>query len=285
MRLTTYMLTLLLLITLPACGDDAESVPSEVDGAGQGDTTGDTGPADVADGAGDMAVTPDGLETDAPDPGDITQSDVPADLSGDTGTMDASDGDAAQVVDGTATDTASSPDGDTQLSDMVMDVAPDAAPDVAVDAGSTDITEDTGQPLPPWACTAEQPCTGPNEMCFGPEDDFCGMCMDPVSPCDADGDCVEGMVCGGVPPCSCSGQTECTPACILGDECGVGKTCDEGGHCEPAPCASDDACPANFACTTGACIRMSCAASSECDGHCVKGKCHGIPGNCSPPPP
>ena len=156
--------------------------------------------------------------------------------------------------------------------------------------------EDTQGSLPEWACTAEQKCTDPMEICFGPEDNFCGMCKDPDFPCDDDAQCAAGTVCSEeAPPCSCTGETECVAACTPGVECAIGKVCDAGGHCKPKSCEGDpSACPANFSCITqgpvdmqlpGTCERTACSQSSECDDHCVKGKCHGIPGNCSPPPP
>jgi hypothetical protein len=152
-------------------------------------------------------------------------------------------------------------------------------------------------PLPPGACTVEQPCAQPFEMCWDDDDPFCGICMDPemIGTCEIDDDCMipgaggAQMVCDATPStslCLCFSAPICVPACADSSACGEGEVC-QVGHCVAQPCGPGTApCPPDFACTPASeCTRKSCTSSSQCDGHCVKGQCWADPGFCSPPPP
>jgi len=221
----------------------------------------------------------------------VTVPDTSADAAEDVGALEVSPGDDTSDA-ATLADAVTDGSNDAGMVDTSTDTP---GLDAASDSGPGDVTESDAESLPEWACTSEQKCTGANEICFGPEDNFCGICMDPQWPCQDDGQCDEGTVCGEeAPPCSCTGETECVSACTPGLECDQGKLCDDGGHCTAKPCVDGLECPANFSCisggpvdmpVSGTCQRTTCSQSSECDDHCVKGKCYGIPGNCSPPPP
>lgn len=277
-----------LIAMLGACGDDETSEPTP----GQ-DISADAMVLDSSEVQSDAGV-PDAVV----EPGDTTLAETTGvtDTTGDASSQDvpgdAVPGDATAPEDVTPD---SAEDG-SSMDSQEADVSADSGVEDVTEDITVDVTEDAQDGLPEWACTAEQKCTGPEEICFGPEDDFCGMCKDPEFPCDDDGQCGGDTVCGEeAPACSCTGEIECVDPCTPGAECAIGKVCDAGGHCKPQSCADDPtACPANFSCITqgpvdmqlpGTCERTACSQSSECDDHCVKGKCHGIPGNCSPPPP
>ena len=259
-------------LLVAACGDDETSEPAPGPDASEDTATADsTTGSDVA--SSDAVTIPEDTSGEVADD-DVNPSDTGVDVVSDGAAADASMGDATPdvAIEDSASDSATaadaSVDGSGQDAQMTDDVASDA------------------EDLPEWACTTELACEDPGAMCIGPEEQLCGICFEVDNPCVNDGQCDMGMVCAEEPhPCACTGERDCIAPCIAGDPCGSGKQCDAGGHCVAQPCSQDADCPSNFSCTGGACERVTCKASSECDDYCVKGSCFAIPGNCGYPPP
>lgn len=155
-------------------------------------------------------------------------------------------------------------------------------------------------PTEQQGCGTEDDCTG-GEMCFSPEDSFCGVCLTDPPSCLTDDDCPEGFgdVFGGAGglfcdnrkiPCHCNGfGPTCNTACTVDTDCGAGDTCLPDGHCAPTLCELDADCVDNFACSSAlTCVRRTCTDDEECTvdgGFCVKGQCFSERGFCSFPPP
>jgi len=133
-------------------------------------------------------------------------------------------------------------------------------------------------------CTVETLCGGA-QYCLAPDESTqCGVCLSIDNPCFSDGDCAgTGQECDPV-ACGC-GERECLdpPPCTLDTDCGPSRDCDTvAGRCRPRVCAGNDQCPADFICDATFCVRKSCAAEADCNGHhCVSGRCYSARGTCS----
>lgn len=134
-------------------------------------------------------------------------------------------------------------------------------------------------------CTAEHPCDpSSGQFCRDPGASAgCGICfrVPPGDACEADAACDPGAICV-LPACSCDGTTKtCLPGCATAADCGEGERCAPDHRCRALPCATPSDCPRNFRCDAGACLRVSCAASADCDDLCVNGRCWSEAGTCS----
>jgi len=69
-----------------------------------------------------------------------------------------------------------------------------------------------------WSCSDDGSTTGDDSPCEAAYKDECGK------PCDADGDCAQGLFCSSAGTCS----AECVPD---GNDCGTGY-CDDDGRCQ-----------------------------------------------------
>jgi hypothetical protein len=189
----TILVCCSLALMVGACGDDETSEPTPSQ-----DINADAMVTDLSDPEPDTADPGDIAVEETVDPSDVTEISVgdlssedvgqsddagdaasPEDAMLDSGSWDAQETDVSDDIGGGEEDT-------TQ--DTTQDTAQDIAQDIAGDIPG-DIPEDAPEGLPEWACTAEQQCSGPDEICFGPEDNFCGMCKDPDFPCTNDGEC------------------------------------------------------------------------------------------------
>jgi len=137
-------------------------------------------------------------------------------------------------------------------------------------------------------CSVESLCpSNAGTFCHRPGQSMgCGMCQNPPieDTCATDAECQPGSICEPL-PCACAGQNVCVPGCAADTECGAAEVCGAAGRCEATPCEPEAACPANFACEGGRCLRLVCTASDGCTGWCVEGACYAEPGNCLAPPP
>ena len=136
-------------------------------------------------------------------------------------------------------------------------------------------------------CSAEHDCPEGSGMCYRPGQDVgCGICQSPPegATCDSDGACNAGEICEPL-RCACAGERTCVPGCGADSPCGEGQQCGASGRCVALACGAEGACPPNFRCDGGGCLRQACTASESCDGFCVLGACYAEPGFCTFPPP
>ena len=123
------------------------------------------------------------------------------------------------------------------------------------------------------SCNVDGDCKG-GERCFAPDFSPGGGA---APQCQGDAQCQNGEVCLG---------KVCGPKCTA-TSCGSGMRCADTGHCEQLKCTDQAAplCAMNSRCdaTSGACERVSCTSTSQCDqGVCWNGKCYGHSGYCMP---
>jgi hypothetical protein len=126
---------------------------------------------------------------------------------------------------------------------------------------------------------------GANGPCSTTKPPRCGQCIDTPSECANDGQCAATHICEPR-PCSCEGNTYCTPDCRT-TSCARGSFCSATTRrCVTATC--DMTCPENFVCndTTNGCQRRTCQNDSGCGaGFCVSGLCQERLGLCEGPQP
>ena len=157
--------------------------------------------------------------------------------------------------------------------------------------------------LPPdGSCSSDEDCEDPTnllfQVCFGPQDDFCGICRNFPLGCLSDEDCIVGDNLGGGGgtvcdtrriPCLCDPGPTCNAPCTRAEDCAAGDTCLPDGHCVPTTCTTDVDCVDQFVCDTSAsntCERRTCSTDVDClSGYCVKGLCFDQRGFCSALPP
>lgn len=147
-----------------------------------------------------------------------------------------------------------------------------------------------GGGLQPGQCRSDADCNPASaESCFPPgASPGCGACLIPDMVCADDTACTNpGEICEPA-QCACNGEKTCVPGCADASTCAVGQAC-EALRCVAKPCAGAADCPDNFDCAAGAsgmrCARRACMNDAGCDGTCVLGSCHDMPGTCSPPVP
>lgn len=184
-----------------------------------------------------------------------------------------------------------SPDGAADQAAAIGDLSArtDASRDLAGPA-ARDLAIPVDLALYADSCTAELPCK--SGICYAPgEFRGCGICRrpGPGETCTKDSDCAAGgpaRICdSGIKQCYCGGELVCQDGCKTVADCGEGQVCGADHRCQGTPCDAATPCPPNFACGAGRCVRRTCAASSACQGYCVKGQCYGGAGQCSFPPP
>lgn len=114
-------------------------------------------------------------------------------------------------------------------------------------------------------------------------------CADPAPVCDVVGASLGGTG-GSCVPCSVTSdcatgiclQNACVDQCSTDAECGGAPeiSCVDA-RCVPRPCTSSGDCPALFACTQGACHRITCQSDAVCGGGtCVNAACYDGLGSC-----
>lgn len=157
-------------------------------------------------------------------------------------------------------------------------------------AGASTGQGGAGGALQPGQCRSDADCDPASaESCFPPGASVgCGACLTPDMVCADDTECANpGEICEPA-QCACNGEKTCVPGCVDASTCAVGEAC-EALRCVAKPCSGGADCPANFGCVMNAigmvCARLACADDAACDGTCVLGSCHDMPGTCSPPVP
>jgi hypothetical protein len=139
---------------------------------------------------------------------------------------------------------------------------------------------------PASCCRSSSDCTQPFQQCFAPGEEFgCGACVHADPPCQTDAECaaMPYFICAA-PLCSCAGEKSCIIGCRDDADCGLGQSCGPDHRCRPRACGAQSACPENFDCTGGTCVRRSCVGDAACQGDCVNGRCYPTVGSCSAPP-
>ena len=101
---------------------------------------------------------------------------------------------------------------------------------------------------------ASPDATGPIEHCNG----YCPQSNGAV--CQSDCDCFNKCLSGTDKPARCADPIAPTVACgdSDGSTCPAGQQCDPFGTCEGAPCGSNDDCPTQQQCLSGACSVTGC---------------------------
>lgn len=136
----------------------------------------------------------------------------------------------------------------------------------------------------PQCCADEAGCGG-QLACVTPDDPpACGACNSFPGDCTSDAGCAPGSICQPI-ACSCQGERACVPGCTAGS-CPADQACDPAtARCQARACdAAGPACPANFECRGGRCLRAACASDLDCPvGFCVEGACRAELGVCTPP--
>jgi hypothetical protein len=137
-------------------------------------------------------------------------------------------------------------------------------------------------------CSSEAECTD-QTSCVPPgtPQQGCGACDTTPGDCTGDAECKPRgatLICAPI-PCSCTAQSRCVEGCSSDSACTEGQQCDlASARCVAQTCTTVAQCPANFDCTSSACVRASCTDDRDCDGFCVLGSCFaGGRGVCTPP--
>src|SRR5262249_41180739 len=137
-------------------------------------------------------------------------------------------------------------------------------------------------------CRSDNDCMMQFQTCFAPGESVgCGACMVPQHPCQADAECTaQGptAICD-IGLCSCMGEKDCIAGCASDTACPEGATCGADPPCQARTCTTPGDCPANFACTSNRCVRLTCTTDAACGGGvCVQGQCYSSFGFCSAQP-
>lgn len=142
----------------------------------------------------------------------------------------------------------------------------------------------------PLCCQSAQDCSSTGASCIPPGTPFdgCGVCNPQPGTCVTDADCGAGTgtICEPI-PCSCTAQRQCVPGCGPDSPCAQGTECNATtGRCQVIQCTGTPDCPSTFTCSSGVCLRKSCAVDAQCgDGFCVDGQCYDGQGQCRLPVP